>query len=358
MAYKSGGGGEWWVTVVRGWRSRNDREARAYALASNKLSELGGWDEDLLADFSAPLDSEDLLAGTGFDLDDLEAIRSEQVDSSADDAPPLPKSTSVRRGDVYALGDHLIVCGDSTDQRVISELLGEKKCAMSFTDPPWNVAYGAPVNKRRRHRAPIANDNLGEEFPAFCKAFCDRIAEVLIPGGALYLVMSCQEWPTIDGHLRATGFHWSSSIIWAKDALILGRKDYHAQYEPIWYGWRDGAPRAHPVRDRKQSDVWQIPRPRASEEHPTMKPVELVARALRNSTSRGAIVFEPFSGSGTTIVACEETGRRCAAVELEPAYVQVAIDRWEKLTGKSAERITGRPGRAGAGRRRRSDARP
>ncbi len=123
------------------------------------------------------------------------------------------------------------------------------------------------------------------------------------------------------------------------DRVMQGAQDYHPQYEPIWYGWKEGAARLHPVEDRKQSDVWQVPRPKRSDEHPTMKPVELITRALYNSSSRGDIVFEPFSGSGSTIIACEQTGRACRAVELEPRYVQVAIERWEKFTGRKAELV-------------------
>jgi DNA modification methylase len=161
----------------------------------------------------------------------------------------------------------------------------------------------------------------------------------------LYLAMSAQEWPTIHGALTAAGFHWSSTIIWAKDSLVLSRKDYHTQYEPIWYGWNGEGPRLHPLEDRQQSDLWQIPRPKRSEEHPTMKPVELVERSITNSSTSGELVFEPFSGSGTTILACEKSGRRCRAIELEPKYVQVAIERWQSFTGRNAERA-GETGRA------------
>jgi DNA modification methylase len=153
------------------------------------------------------------------------------------------------------------------------------------------------------------------------------------------MAMSAQEWPVIGGVLSKLGFHWSSTIIWAKDSLVLSRKDYHPQYEPIWYGWLDGAPRARQVGDRTQSDLWSIPRPKISVEHPTMKPIELVARALKNSTSPGDYVFEPFSGSGTTLLACEQLGRRCNAIELDPGYVAVAIQRWIDMTGKEPKKI-------------------
>lgn len=154
----------------------------------------------------------------------------------------------------------------------------------------------------------------------------------------LYMVMSAQEWPGIDEALRERGFHWSSTIIWAKDQLVLSRKDYHTQYEPMWYGWKGDRARLVELVDRKQSDVWFIDRPRKSEEHPTMKPVELVERALINSSVPGALVLDPFCGSGTTLVACERLGRYCRTVELDPIYAAVTIERWHKMTGLPANK--------------------
>lgn len=201
--------------------------------------------------------------------------------------------------------------------------------AICWTDPPWNVAYGESKHPSWRQRS-IQNDNLGEAFPAFASQFCTIIAASLAPGGMIYMAMSAQEWPTIDQALRVAGFHWSSTIIWAKDHAVLSRKDYHTRYEPLWYGWKDGAPRLVPLVDRAQNDVWEIDRPTRSEEHPTMKPVELVARALKNSSHVGDVVFEPFLGSGTTAVAAEQTGRVCCGMEVEPRYVSVCLER---LTG-------------------------
>ena len=151
-----------------------------------------------------------------------------------------------------------------------------------------------------------------------------------------YIVMSPQEWGNLMLTLAANGFHWSSTIIWNKDQLVLSRKDYHTKYEPIWYGWQDDEPRVHPLKDRKQCDVWDFDRPKRSDEHPTMKPVELVARAITNSSDKGDIVLDLFGGSGTTLIASEETDRRCYMMELDPKYVDVIIGRWEDLTGRKA----------------------
>ena len=135
--------------------------------------------------------------------------------------------------------------------------------------------------------------------------------------------------------LFENGYHWSSTIIWAKDKFVMSRKDYHTQYEPIWYGWKEGS-RLHPLEDRTQSDLWEIPRPIRSEEHPTMKPIELVARALINSSDKGDNVLDLFGGSGTTLIASEETKRKCFMCELDPHYVDVIINRWENATGEKA----------------------
>ena len=152
-----------------------------------------------------------------------------------------------------------------------------------------------------------------------------------------YVVMSAQEWGSLMPALDDNGFHWSSTIIWNKDRLVLSRKDYHTRYEPIWYGWKDGAPRIHPLADRQQCDVWDIPRPTKSEEHPTMKPVELVQRAIENSSKRGNFILDQFGGSGTTLIASENAGRTCFMMELDPKYVDVIVNRYINKVGSSDE---------------------
>ena len=337
-------GDEWKVPVTRGWSSKDDKEAEAYIIASNKLVEAGGWDDDMLAKMFADGFN---IAGTGMTSEEIDAIvkhaNEKEPPKDLDEVPPTPVTPVSKLGDVWILGAHRIFCGSSTDTTTVLALLDGVRADMSWTDPPWNVAYGKtrnPAGWAKRDRQ-IQNDNLGDKFGAFVDEFNSTIFQACKPGAPLYMAMSAQEWPTIDRSLRETGFHWSSTIIWAKDSLVLSRKDYHTQYEPVWYGWRDDAPRLMTVKDRTQSDLWTIPRPKKSEEHPTMKPVELVARAIRNSCPVGGLVFEPFSGSGTTIVACEETKRACFAIELDPKYVDVAVLRWQQLTGKLAKLVGG-----------------
>ncbi|MDX9955714.1 MAG: site-specific DNA-methyltransferase, partial [Anaerolineae bacterium] len=187
-----------------------------------------------------------------------------------------------------------------------------------------------PTFKKRQ----INNDNLGEQFIIFVELFVAQLWRATVPGAVIYAVMGGEEWPVIDSELRKIGFHWSSTIVWVKDQMVLSRKDYHAQYEPIWYGWKSDAPRVCEVPDRKQSDTWFIDRPRKSEEHPMMKPLELVERAILNSSQPGDIVLDLFSGSGTTLAACERTGRVCYAMDNDPKYIAVGLERWHVMTGQ------------------------
>ena len=212
---------------------------------------------------------------------------------------------------------------------------------MVFTDPPWNVDYGGSSHPSWKQRT-IQNDKMEtDDFKDFMmKSFnCMNIASK--DGCMTYIVMSAQEWGNMMLSLTENDYHWSSTIIWNKDHLVLSRKDYHTKYEPIWYGWKEGEARLHPLTDRKQSDVWDFDRPTKSEEHPTMKPVELVAKAIKNSSNHDDIILDLFGGSGTTIIASEQTDRSCYMMELDPKYVDVIINRWEKYTGKTAELISG-----------------
>lgn len=335
-------GGEWLVPVLRGWGSVSDQEAEAYLLASNQLTTLGGWDNGPLTEMLKELSEAGALEGVGFgeaELTELlDAAGPKEGETDPDDVPEVFAASHIKPGDMWQLGEHRIICGDSTDPKVYERLMDGERADIIWTDPPWNVAIGSNTHPKFKQRE-IANDDMGDAFPGFCSAFCLAMVEHVHAGAPIYLAMSAQEMPTVHAALLVAGFRWSSTIVWAKDVFVLGRRDYHSQYEPIWYGWQGDAARLREVEDRKQSDLWSIPRPKKSEEHPTMKPVELVERALNNSSNRGNLVLEPFSGSGTVIMACERTGRRARAIELEPKYVQVAIERWEKFTGKKAERV-------------------
>lgn len=313
---------------------------KALNIALNKIT--GDWDTESLATLLSELDKESYnIELTGFDWDEAEKLLKtlEKEDNSADDEydVELPEEPISKIGDVWQLGRHRLMCGDSILPEDIKTLTEGKTVEMVFTDPPWNVNYGATDHPSWKSRT-IKNDSMStEDFKEFMEKSFARMAEAMVVGGMAYVVMSAQEWGSLMPALGDNGFHWSSTIIWNKDRLVLSRKDYHTRYEPIWYGWKDGAPRIHPLTDRQQCDVWDIPRPSKSEEHPTMKPVELVQRAIENSSKRGNFVLDQFGGSGTTLIACENTGRTCFMMELDPKYVDVIVNRYIDKVGGSGE---------------------
>ncbi|MCX7670781.1 MAG: site-specific DNA-methyltransferase, partial [Anaerolineae bacterium] len=205
-----------------------------------------------------------------------------------------------------------------------------------FTDPPYNVNYAnSAKDKLRGKDRAILNDNLGDGFHDFLlAALRPTIAHCR---GAIYVAMSSSELDVLQSAFRAAGGHWSTFILWAKHTFTLGRSDYQRQYEPILYGWPEGANR-HWCGDRDQSDVWHFNKPQKNDLHPTMKPVELVERAIRNSSRPGNVVLDPFGGSGTTLIAAEKSGRIARLIELDPEYVDVIVRRWEDFTGQQATR--------------------
>lgn len=311
-----------------------EAQRKAYILADNRLAEFSEWDMDLVMGELEGLEEYD------FDIDligfEMPEVLPENVEDDYEERDVEPRA---KLGDVWRLGAHRLMCGDSTDPNAIERLMGGCLADIVFTDPPWNVNYGQE-NERWKQRS-ILNDYMPtEEFKHFMESAFLCMNNASKEGAMTYVVMSAQEWGNLMLALAENDYHWSSTIIWAKDQLVLSRKDYHTQYEPIWYGWKNGS-RLHPLKDRKQSDVWEIARPKRSDEHPTMKPVELVARALANSSNVGDVVLDLFGGSGTTLIAAEQLERVCYMCELDPHYVDVIIDRWEQLTGEKAVLIDG-----------------
>ncbi len=321
----------------------SEEQAQAYRIADNSAGSASEWDLDLLAEIVPELDFD--MGDFGLDLTFMDE-REDANTNIVEDDPPEPefeKPATVKLGEVWKLGSHRLMCGDSTSQKDVAKLMDGNHAEMVFTDPPWNVNYGDPehsYNPRWKNGRTILNDSMTtEDFKDFMGAAFECMKSSIVGGGIAYIVMSAQEWGNLMLELKENGMHWSSTIIWAKDTGVLSRKDYNTQYEPIWYGWEDSGPRIHPVEDHTQTDVWQIKRPKRSDEHPTMKPIELVARALLNSSSRGESVLDLFGGSGTTMMAAEQTGRVCYMMELDPIYCDVIIKRWEALTGGKAERV-------------------
>lgn len=280
----------------------------------------------------------DQLEEWGLDVPDFDKEPSDGL-TDPDEVPEAPETPISVPGDLWILGDHRLLCGDSTSATAIDTLMNGAKADMLFTDPPWNVNYGAVKKANAQGYKPrtILNDHMDDQaWSEFVGGFCGSFAIATKDGAPVYVVMSAQEWPSIHAGLSAAGFHWSSTIVWVKDRLVLSRKDYHTQYEPIWYGWNEKAARLVAVEDRKQSDVWQIPRPSVSDLHPTTKPIELVERAIANSSKPGDLVLDLFGGSGSTLIACERTGRQNCSMELDPKYVDVIVKRWQDFTGRDA----------------------
>jgi DNA modification methylase len=229
-----------------------------------------------------------------------------------------------------------VLCGDATDVKSYEALLQGATVDMIFCDPPYSVNYAnSAKDKMRGTNRPILNDNLGEDFGPFLKAAVTPM--IAHCQGAIYIAMSSSELDTLQAAFREAGGKWSTFIIWAKNTFTMGRSDYQRQYEPILYGWPEGG-KHHWCGDRDQSDVWQIKKPHKNDLHPTMKPVELVERAVRNSSKPGDVVLDPFGGSGSTLIAAEKSGRLAMLMELDPKYCDVIVRRWELFTGKQATR--------------------
>lgn len=317
-----------WATVpfVVQYTDLNEQQKNGYRILDNKTGEYAEWDFDqLLKDFKR-----DDLFDLGFDFKDL---GKDPREDKEDEIPEVKETPKTVLGDIYQLGDHRLICGDSTTSKTYESLMQGNKATMCFTDPPWNVAIGLDSNPRHRQREGLINDKLPQEdFEAFLCGFIDNVKQYLI--GDIYCVLGNEQMPTLDYLFRKADFHWSSIIVWVKDIFVLGRSKYHRRYEPIWYGWPEGVSSSY-CAGRDQDDVWECKRPKRSDAHPTMKPVELVERAVINSANPGDIVLEPFCGGGSTLIACEKNKRKCYAIELDPKYCDVIVSRYVQFTGNN-----------------------
>ena len=317
-------------------------QRRALIIADNRIAENAGWDDAMLRiELQSLQDDGFNLDITGFDADALVAIMAGEettVDGNTDEdaVPEVPVTPISRPGDIWVLGEHRLLCGDSTVAESYDRLMQGEPADMVFTDPPYNVDYAnSAKDKMRGTDRPILNDNLGDGFYDFLLAALTPMLQHC--AGATYIAMSSSELDTLQQAFRAAGGKWSTFIIWAKHTFTLGRADYQRQYEPILYGWPEEATR-HWCGDRDQGDVWNIKKPQKNDLHPTMKPVELVERALRNSSRPGDTVLDPFGGSGTTLIAAEKSGRKTRMIELDPKYCDVIVRRWQDWSAQAALR--------------------
>ena len=333
MAAKSLGITEVPVMVATGW---SESQKRAYVIADNQLALNAGWDEDLLRlELGELAEGNFDLALTGFsdaDLDRLRLFASVGL-TDPDDVPPAPAEPVSCHGDLWHLGPHRLLCGDSTDASDVARVLAGVVPHLMVTDPPYGVAYD-PAWRVRSGVADGANTAVGTVLNDDRSDW--RAAWALFPGDVAYVWHGGLHAAVVAEGLLASGFSLRSQIIWDKGQLVLSRGDYHWSHEPCWYAVRDKAT-GHWAGDRKQTTVWAIPKPRKNETgHSTQKPVECMRRPIQNNSSVGQAIYEPFSGSGTAIIAAEMEGRVCYAVELSPAYVDVAVERWQQFTGEEA----------------------
>jgi DNA modification methylase len=316
----------------------SETQRRALVIADNKIAENAGWDEEMLRlELQALNDADFDLNITGFNFEDLERLlNGEQAENQGltddDVAPEIQENPISQPGDLWLLGDHRVLCGSATVLTDVERVMDGNLADMVFTDPPYNVDYGNTAKDKIRKKAgrTILNDNLGEEFEQFLYDACVNL--LLVCKGAVYVCMSSSELDTLQSAFRKAGGKWSTFVIWAKNTFTLGRSDYQRQYEPILYGWKEGAEHFW-CGARDQGDVWFFNKPQKNDLHPTMKPVELVERAVRNSSKTRDIVLDPFGGSGSTLIACEKTGRQARLIELDPRYVDVIVKRWQDFTG-------------------------
>jgi len=313
-------------------------QAKAYRLMDNRSHENAQWDDELLRlEFGdLKLDGFDLEL-TGFDGEQLnKLLGAEQIEglTDPDEAPAVPEIPVSKPGDLWILGNHRVLCGDATVVTDVEKLMESQLADMAFCDAPYNVDYAnAAKNKSLAKDRRILNDALGDGFYQFLYDTCVNL--LMVTKGACYMSMSSSELDTLQRAFKEAGGKWSTFIIWAKNTFTLGRADYQRQYEPILYGWKQGTDHFW-CGARDQGDVWFVDKPRVNDLHPTMKPIELVERAITNSSKNRDIVLDLFGGSGTTLIAAERTGRSARMMELDPKYVDVIVERWQNLTGQSA----------------------
>lgn len=315
----------------------------AYALSDNKTAELPEWDEDMLkAQLDGLLSEGFEVEDIGFDIDDIPGLGGVAGLTDEDEVPDVPQNVhNVKLGDIWQLGNHRLMCGDSTVKENVEKLMDGKKANLWVTDPPYGVAYQS--NGAEDKHKKIENDSMPlDQMKIFWQKVCEN-AHAHTTNETPYYWFACQggdQMMMMMMSISEAGWKVRHELIWAKDSLVMGRCDYHYQHEPIFYGWKQKGTHNW-YSDRKQTSLLNFDRPKKSDLHPTMKPVELISYLIQNSSKGGDIVLETFCGSGTTLIACEKTNRTCYGLELDPHYCSVIIQRWQDFSGKKAERIDG-----------------
>ena len=313
-----------------------ESQRKAYVLADNRIALNSGWDTSMLSVELQDLKDDIDLSLLGFDADELDALLNPIVETDGltdeDAVPDVPDEPKTKLGDIYILGNHRLMCGDSTSIDAVEKLMDGQLADQLVTDPPYNIAYEGGSKKRDQ----IKNDEMAdEEFRQFLKDVYIAANAVMKAGAVFYIWHADTEGYNFRGAARDMGWKVRQTLIWNKDNSAFGRSDYHWKHEPCLYGWKEGA--AHLwAADRKQTTVIQCKRPSKSDLHPTMKPVELMEYQILNNTKGSDIVLDLFGGSGSTMIAAEKIGRKSYLMELDPKYCDVIVKRWEDFTGKKA----------------------
>ena len=305
-------------------------DEKALNIALNKIT--GQWDEALLADLLLDLQESDFnLDLTGFEPPEIDDILSnvhdkELSEDEFDVEEELKKPTVSRHGDIWQLGKHRVICGDSTKSETYDQLLGDKKANLVVTDPPYNVDVKETAGK-------ILNDNMSDgDFYQFLLSMFTQVENHMETDASIYVFHADTEGLNFRKAFKEAGFYLSGCCIWKKNSLVLGRSPYQWQHEPCLYGWKKKGKHQW-FSDRKQTTIWEYDRPKSSKDHPTMKPIQLMAYPIQNSSMRGTIVLDPFLGSGSTLIAADQTGRVCYGIELDEKFVDVIVKRYIEVTG-------------------------
>ena len=316
-----------------------DTQKKAYIIADNRLALNAGWDNEMLKlEFDQLTELGFDVELTGFSLDEIAALAPIELNAGLtdeDEAPPLPPEPKTKPGDIYKLGKHRLMCGDSTSIDHLERLCGGQAVDMWLTDPPYNVAYEG----KTKESLTIQNDSMGDDqFRQFLRDAYVAADAVMKAGAVFYIWHADSEGYNFRGAAQDAGWKVRQCLIWKKSSMVMGRQDYHWKHEPCLYGWKEGAGHLW-ATDRKQTTILEFEKPHRNGEHPTMKPVALFEYQLLNNTKGGDIVLDSFGGSGTTMIAAEKNGRVGYLMELDPKYCDVIVKRWEDFTGKTAELI-------------------
>lgn len=314
----------------------SEAQRRAYIIADNKLALNAGWDDEMLrVEFDALKELDFDLALTGFDLGEIDALMPEEIPAGLTDedaVPDVPVEPVTVLGDVWVMGKHRLMCGDSTSIDSLEALCARQLVDMWLTDPPYNVAYEGKTKDALK----IQNDSMADgDFRQFLRDSYVAADAVMKQGAVFYIWHADSQGYNFRGAANDAGWKVRQCLIWKKQTLVMGRQDYHWKHEPCLYGWKEGAGHLW-ANDRKQTTILEFDKPFRNAEHPTMKPVELFEYQMLNNTKGGDIVLDSFGGSGTTAIAAEKNGRFSRLMELDPKYCDVIVKRWSEFTGKTA----------------------